>query len=514
MPKRAVTKGVISAGTWTLVKIVMSAIATPVFARTLGAEGYGQYAYYLAVMMLAAPIANLGTSQSITKFVAEQPDNRGLHSTIALFAGRMNLLATITVCGLLLAFLMIGPQPRHSPLTIAIIIVASIALEQVWYFGKGILYGLHREELATLPATLGAVIAPILGIALAMMGWGLFGVMLGVLAANLASALLTIFYVNRFVDWRKTDSIPASNDNVLWFGVHSMLFAALSMALYKTDIILVRTLASDADAGIYAAAVQWTEFTWLIPIAIEGVMLQATSHLWAEGRLPEVAHLLARTLRYTALATGFLLVVVFVFADQILLLYFGPRFVAASLPLRILVPGVFSFSLARVVWPVIQARGSIQQLVGIIGAAFVINLLLSLLFIPRWHTTGAAIATTISYGGVVFMYAWQLRIHGIRTFEGFPGARLLVLIAISIVPVVPIVLYLPSSLLSVSAGIIILTTFYFGGALRLRLISTHETEKIIESFPSLIRNIIARPFHILRPVLVRMEGSLRTEAIG
>ena len=112
------------------------------------------------------------------------------------------------------------------------------------------------------------------------------------------------------------------------------------------------------------------------------------------------------------------------------------------------------------------------------------------------------------------MYAWQLRIHGIRKFEGFPGVRLLVLIAISIVPVVPIVLYLPSSLLSVSAGIIILTTFYFGGALRLRLISTHETEKIIESFPSLIRNIIARPFHILRPVLVRMEGSLRTEAIG
>lgn len=514
MSKRTVSKGVISVGTWSLVKIVMSALATPVLARILGAEGYGQYAYYLAVMMLASPIANLGTSQSITKFVAQQPDDRALHSKIVLLAGRTNLLATIAICGLLPAILMVGPPTKQSPASIAIVVVASIALEQVWFFGKGILYGLRREELATLPATLSAIISPILGIVLAMMGWGLFGVMAGMLVANLVSALLTITYVNRFVDWSVSDGKMVASGNIFWFGVHSMLFTALAMALYKMNIILVRTLASDADAGIYAAAMQWTEFTWLIPIAIEGVMLQTTSHLWAEQRISEIAGLLARLLRYTALATGFLLLFVFVFADHILLLYFGPRFVDASLPLRILVPGVFSFSLARVVWPVIQARGSVQQLVGIIGAAFVINLLLSLLFIPRWHATGAAIATTISYGGVVFMYAWQLRTHGIRTFRGFPGGRLLVLIAISIVPVVPIALYLASSLLSVSAGIIILTTFYFGGALRLRLISTHETEKIIESFPSLIRTIVARPFHILRPVLVRMEGNLHMEASG
>ncbi len=508
MSKRTVSKGVVSVGTWTLVKIVVSALATPVLARILGAEGYGEYAYYVAVMMLAAPIANLGTSQSITKFVAQQPDDRVLHSKIALLAGRTNLLATTTVCGLLFAFLLIGSEPKQSPLTIAIIVVVSIALEQIWYLGKGILYGLRREELATLPAILSAVISPILGIILAIMGWGVFGVMAGMLVANLVSALLTITYVNRFVDWSVSDGKMVASGNIFWFGVHSMLFTALAMALYKMNIILARTLASDADAGIYAAAVQWTEFTWLIPIAIEGVMLQTTSHLWAEQRISEIAGLLARLLRYTALATGFLLLFVFVFADHILLLYFGPQFVDASTSLRILIPGVFSFSLAKVVWPVIQARGSVLRLVTIIGVACVVNLSLSLLFIPKWQATGAAIATSISYGGVVFFYAWLVRCHGIQAFRNFRGGRLLLLCATTIALLVPIAVFIHSALVSVTVGVLLAIGIYGAGTLWLRLTNVHELAQIAESLPHPLRNASVQVLNVLHPALLRLEVGL------
>ncbi|MFO0766983.1 MAG: hypothetical protein U0231_09365 [Nitrospiraceae bacterium] len=51
------------------------------------------------------------------------------------------------------------------------------------------------------------------------------------------------------------------------------------------------------------------------------------------------------------------LIVVMVFASQTVTLYFGPRFEQAAVPLQLLVPGVFAFSLARVMRPVIQAHG-------------------------------------------------------------------------------------------------------------------------------------------------------------
>jgi O-antigen/teichoic acid export membrane protein len=493
------------------VKIVTSALATPLLARILGTAGYGRYAYYLAVMMLASPIANLGTSQSITRFVAEHEDNRALRSKIALSAGKTNLLATAVVCGLLLAFLATGPQSKPSTLSLAIIVVTSIALEQVWYFGRGILYGIHREELATLPAAAGAALAPILGIALALMGWGVLGVMAGILAANLLCALLTFIHVNRFFDWTKNEDMPAFTKEIFRFGAHSMLFVALSMVLYKTGIILVRTFASDADAGIYAAALQWTEFTWLVPIAFEGVMLQATARLWAEHRLPEIALLLARVLRYTTLATGFLLLYVFVFADKIIILYFGARFVDTSIPLRIIVPGVLSFSLARVVWPVIQARGQVSRLVAIIGFASLINLILGLLFIPRWQATGAGVATTISYGGVVFLYARLLRKQGIRAFRGFPAWRFLMLFSVSIAAMAPVSIFLHSPLASVIAGLFVVTIIYVCGAVRLRLMSTHEAGDIIETLPAGVRYFVAPPFHLFLPFLVRLEGNLKSE---
>ena len=136
-----------------------------------------------------------------------------------------------------------------------------------------------------------------------------------------------------------------------------MVFSVLNMALCSLDIILVRHLAGEAQAGLYAAAVQWSQFVWFIPIAVEGVMLQATARFWAEQRVGDVTNLVSRLLRYVMLGTACLLLIVFVLGDRIVTVYFGPQFAEAALALRLLVPGAFCYAMARVLWPVIQAGG-------------------------------------------------------------------------------------------------------------------------------------------------------------
>ena len=51
---------------------------------------------------------------------------------------------------------------------VVIIVVASIAIEQVAYFGRGILYAVHREELTGAPGVAASIAGAGIGVALTL----------------------------------------------------------------------------------------------------------------------------------------------------------------------------------------------------------------------------------------------------------------------------------------------------------------------------------------------------------
>ena len=75
MSAKAVSKGIVSVGGWSVAKLATSAVVLPILARLLGIEGYGQYAYYLAVLLLSSQFANVGMMQTMTRRIAERPDD-------------------------------------------------------------------------------------------------------------------------------------------------------------------------------------------------------------------------------------------------------------------------------------------------------------------------------------------------------------------------------------------------------------------------------------------------------
>jgi O-antigen/teichoic acid export membrane protein len=336
------------------------------------------------------------------------------------------------------------------------------------------------------------------------------GALSGIFVGDLMAALLSVGYTTRFLKWRGCQLKPLPVWGILKFGLSSMLYSAMALALYRADMLLIRYLTSDSQAGLYAAAVRWAEFVFFVPIAVQGVMLQATSQQWAERRTVEITALLSRVLRYVALGTAFPLVVVFGLAEEILWLYFGPDFIGASLALRILVPGVFSLSLARVMWPVIQACGCVIWLVAVMAMATAANLGLNWWLIPHWGAVGAATSSCVSYGSVVFGNKWILRDYGVQPFRRQDGGRLLLLCTVigGILPV--IAAPMPSALVAVIAGVILAFFGYGAGALWLGLIRVDEIQQIIESLPDRLRTPSVRVLGKLQPALLRIEiGSLK-----
>ena len=87
---KTISKGIVSVGTWSATKLLVTGIILPVYSRLLGIEGYGQYAYYVALLLLASQPANCGMRQTLTKYLAERAEDRAWRRHMARFAGSVN----------------------------------------------------------------------------------------------------------------------------------------------------------------------------------------------------------------------------------------------------------------------------------------------------------------------------------------------------------------------------------------------------------------------------------------
>lgn len=515
MPPSNVSRGVLSVGMWTITRVTASMLATPFISRALGTEGYGQYAYYLSVLFLAAPLANAGTLQSLSRYVAEHPDP-GRRARVALLSGWICFLGFILV-GSFMGWIIAPDIPPAAGWPLIAILLGCLGFDVLWFYARGILYGMHREDLAGTAGSAASVLTAVVSAVLAVQGYGISGVFAGLLFGNAYMALRSLSAARRLLPRTTLRAALASDDPrpraLLGFTMMTMLYASLSMMLYRSGVVLVHHLTGDNTAtGLFATALQMAEFVWVLVIAVEGVMLQATARLWVEERTTEISALVSRAVRSVSLVTGFLLTFVFVFAVDLLALYFGRPFIGAAPILRVLIPGVFSFSLGRLLGPVLHARGGVLRLAAVVGGATALNALLAFLLVPDWGIMGAAVSTGTAYALVVVPYAIALRRFGVAVFHEFLPVRQLLLFSatgalMAAISGIPMLAGLRVAL-GGTVGAIAFATL----VLRLGIVRVAELDEVLASLPPSLAAAGRPVFVRVRPVLIACAGRRDADA--
>jgi O-antigen/teichoic acid export membrane protein len=248
------------------------------------------------------------------------------------------------------------------------------------------------------------------------------------------------------------------------------------------------------------------EFVWIIPLAVEAVMLRLTTPLWVAGQREEISQLLSRVVRFMALLTGWVLLPIGMLGDYAMRIYFGEGFIEAAPALQIMVPGVFAYSLSRMLWPVLQGRGNMLPLIGVTGAAATTNIALSWFLIPLHGILGAAISVAVSYGSVVFLYSALLRKEGVHPFAGFPFWRFASIALLTSLVMLGVRYVFTSHWLIVLVGGLAASVVYWLLALRLSVLSADEIGKIIESMPGPLGKRLLPLWSGLAPVIRRISA--------
>jgi O-antigen/teichoic acid export membrane protein len=367
-------------------------VVTIVIARVLGPSGKGAYSLILLVSTLLFILGNLGINISNVYFGGKQKYSWAEIASnsliLALALGFSIATAFLTYFFVFQPSFLKGLEPRCIVLATLVLPFNFLSM----YFSY-ILLGQNRIMDFNLVGLLSSctLLALIFLILFAFKG-EVFGAILAAAGAALITAIVCILLVRRVtkITWSFS---PALFKDSLKFGVKGYLGNVIQFLNYRLDMLLVNFFLSVAFVGYYTVAVSFAEALWYFPGAVGTVIFARTPGISTEEANRSTPKVYRNTLFLTILAA----VALFILSKSVVLLLFGPAFLPAIQPLKILLPGVVALGSTKVLTNEIAGRG--RPIINTIaaGVSLIINISLNILLIPTMGISGAALASTISY---------------------------------------------------------------------------------------------------------------------
>lgn len=192
-------------------------------------------------------------------------------------------------------------------------------------------------------------------------------------------------------------------DFALW---RRLLAAALPLgaanffvvAYVRSDILMIEWMSGPISTGMYSAAYRLTGSLGVIPLALTTSLLPLVSEAHSSGNEERIGKLYRGALSLSTIAALPLTLGGFAFADEIISLIYGTKYLAASGALRILCwTTAINFSL-YVVTTFAVALGRERAFMGYAFSLALLNVAFNALLIPRFDFVGASWASLLTEG--------------------------------------------------------------------------------------------------------------------
>ena len=377
-----------------------------VLARTLGPEGYGVYAFALAVLMLVAIPAQAGMPVLVVRETARAQSNEswGLMRGLWRWATRWVLLFSLIVMALVAAILfgVTGlDHPRAGTLAAGLLLIPLIALANI---RGAALRGLHRVVQGQLPES---VFRPILLLMAVLAVVYVVGrpealtpqrVMGLYVAAALAAFVLGAWMLFRSRPAGVKAAPKPEYEKSGWRRavVPLALIAGLQIINQQTDIIVLALFREDAEVGVYRAVFQ---VALLVVFGLQAMNMVVQPHfarLYEKGEIRRLQRLVTASARVILTMALPVVLVLVMFGKDVMTLVFGESYKEGAMALSILAVGQLINTTIGPVAMLLNMTGYEKDVMRIVAFSAVINIFLNILLIPPLGMSGAAITTAIS----------------------------------------------------------------------------------------------------------------------
>ena len=374
--------------------VSLAFLSSMVMARLLGAQGYGLYAYVMAIAAVLSLPAALGLPQYLVR------------EATGHMAGALRLRRwadhRVIVAGALMALMMLlaawftSDIERRCLFALAALIPLLNALSEV-----------RRSLLQANGLVARSQLAPLLFVPLAMLVgmaalWHFYARIEAweVMVMTVAAAGLP-FLVNGLqlrallttAKGRESAHIPAVTTRA---AMRFMWLGALYLLISRTDLIMLGIFSGDEDAGVYAVASRAADLVPLLLISANMVIAPRIADLYRNGELEKLQKLLTTAMRLIVIASLPLTLLLFFGAGWLLPLFYGEAYADGALVLRLLVLAQFILVLGGPLGTTLEMTGNEKASLAVMAWVACLNIAMNALLIPVFAANGAAVATCAS----------------------------------------------------------------------------------------------------------------------
>ncbi|MBF0344684.1 MAG: oligosaccharide flippase family protein [Nitrospirae bacterium] len=301
--------------------------------RMLSVKTYGEMNTLMSILLvLSFPVS------SITLFLTKSLSHNcalGRYETVKKFIAKTyKLVLTIGIITSIAGSLFSGLTSRLlkiDSILPVILLFMSTGVYVLVPINIAILQGFHRFKILSFITAAISLFKYAIGVTLVAAGFGLNGTIIGLMLSYVLTAYISYIPIRaelKNTRWSFNDNPSNASDVSLSFLIPVTVASLAFAILIQTDLLLVKYFFSPSEAGIFSSAAIIAKSLLYVPIAIVTTLLPMVASNIA--RAEKTISLIIKAFVITIVLSGGGTVVLNVFPETIISVFFGAKFLPAS----------------------------------------------------------------------------------------------------------------------------------------------------------------------------------------
>jgi O-antigen/teichoic acid export membrane protein len=348
--------------------------------RYLGPEINGQVSWALALVTTFNSISDFGFAAAHIKRISEGKDIDDCVSTYT----SLKLLLTVGMVIGTSAYVLIWRALDPSAMTDNDLdVITLIILYCVFYNVSSIFWVTYEGRMEAVKSQLVALAEPAsrtpLMIFVAVGGYGSIDLAFTYVVGGIAMSVIGIILIRREnIHWKR----PTMFRNYWVYALPISLITVFGTVSWNLDKLVIEAFGTPTDVAFFSQPQTLLGVLGFVGIAVTTLTFPAFSRLHAEGDFETIRTITHQAERYISMIALPVAIVIVLFPTETVVTFFGPAYLPAAEPMRILAIGTYISLLSSAYTPQIGGINRPDISAKLVGFALVLNAVLLLILVP------------------------------------------------------------------------------------------------------------------------------------
>lgn len=378
-------------------------VTIPYASRVLGVNGIGQYSYTYSIVYYFMIIGMLGITNYGSREIAKVRDKKKLMNYKFCSIYYMQLLFSFFVSVVYLIFIFFSHTSYRLLFSIQLLYLLSVMVDINWFF-----YGIEDFKITVTRNSIIKILSLVL-IFLFVNNRNDTPIYTLILSGStLISNLLLLFFLNKHVKFVK---VKMKDIYKHFYPCLILFIPVVAMKIYKVmDKTMIGLLTNVREVGYYSNADGIINLPMGIIVALGVVMLPRLTNLISNGKSGEANSMFLKSFHLAIFIASPIMFGLMAVGKDFSILFLGNNFIKTGTLVQILSITILFMTISNVLrTQFLIPHGKDKEYIIAIVVGAIVNVVLNLIFIPKFGSLGACIGTVCAEFLVMFFHIYFSR---------------------------------------------------------------------------------------------------------